>query len=388
VSTARFSVIVVGGGIAGFEALLRLRRLGGHRLDVTLLSPVDELVYEPRTVLAPFTSVRPRRYPVRELAADIGVRWVQDRLDWVDRDGHVVHTGSGRAVHYDALLLALGAHRRPPIHGSFEPGFVLAFSDRTAESYRQIVDRAIAGEITTLLFAAPVGPGWPLPLYELALLTAARLRDAGRTTDLAVAIPEHRPLAAFGGDAGTIVAGLLREAGIAIYSDTTLEDGGATAVRLRPSGTVLHPDRVIMLPRITGPDVRGIPGGGHERFLEVDAYCRVVGTDGHVFAAGDATHYPVKQGGVGAQQADTAAAGIAHLAGLAAPPAPLRPVVQGVLLTGAAPRYLTAHVIATHDWEATLTRSAPWPVDEKIVARELGRYLARWDGRLSPVGQR
>ena len=35
----------------------------------------------------------------------------------------------------------------------------------------------------------------------------------------------------------------------------------------------------------------------------------------HVFAAGDAADFPVKQGGIGTQQADVAAAGIAALAG-------------------------------------------------------------------------
>ena len=42
-----------------------------------------------------------------------------------------------------------------------------------------------------------------------------------------------------------------------------------------------------------------------------------------MFAAGDATDFPVKHGGLGAQQADTAAAGIAHLAGTGERPAPL-----------------------------------------------------------------
>lgn len=378
-TTARFTVIVVGAGVAGFEALLRLRRLAGDQLDVTLLSPADELAYRPQAVLTPFQPVHPRRYPVRGMAMNIGVRWVRDRLDWVDRDGRVVHTGSGLVLHYDALLLALGGLRLPPADG------MLVFTDEAAAGYRQIVDRAVTGEITSLLFAIPAGPGWPLPLYEIALLTSARLREAGRSADLAMVLPGQRPLDAFGGDAGTIVAALLRDAGIALYPGATLCATASGAVLLRPSGTVVRPDRMITLPRITGPNVRGVPGGGYERFLEVDPYCRVIGTDGHVFAAGDATHYPVKHGGVAAQQADTAAAGIAHLAGFAPEPAPLRPVIRGVLLTGEEPRYLTAHVVATHDWEATLAPSLPWPVNEKIVARELSPYLAQWDAGTFPA---
>ena len=96
-------------------------------------------------------------------------------------------------------------------------------------------------------------------------------------------------------------------------------------------------------------------------------------TDGHIFAAGDATDLPVKQGGVGAQQADTVGAGIAHLAAEA--PKPLRPVIRGMLLTGRDPLYLAAHLIAGRGWLAQIFDKPPWPVDEKVVAEELGPYL-------------
>jgi sulfide:quinone oxidoreductase len=107
----------------------------------------------------------------------------------------------------------------------------------------------------------------------------------------------------------------------------------------------------------------------------VDEFCRVRDTDGHIFAAGDATDLPVKQGGVGAQQADTAAAGIAHLAGAAEAPKPLRPVIRGMLLTGRDPLYLAAHLIAGRGWLAQILDKPPWPADEKVVAEELGPYL-------------
>jgi sulfide:quinone oxidoreductase len=98
-------------------------------------------------------------------------------------------------------------------------------------------------------------------------------------------------------------------------------------------------------------------------------------TDGHIFAAGDATDLPVKQGGVGAQQADTAAAGIAYLAGAAEAPKPLRPMIRGMLLTGRDPLYLAAHLIAGRGWLAQILDKPPWPADEKVVAEELGPYL-------------
>jgi hypothetical protein len=98
-------------------------------------------------------------------------------------------------------------------------------------------------------------------------------------------------------------------------------------------------------------------------------------TDRRIFAAGDATDLPVEQGGLGSQSPDTAAAGIAHLAGAAEAPTPLRPVIRGMLLTGRDPLYLAAHLIAGRGWLAQILDKPPWPVDEKVVAEELGPYL-------------
>jgi hypothetical protein len=47
-----------------------------------------------------------------------------------------------------------------------------------------------------------------------------------------------------------------------------------------------------------------------------------------------------------------------------------------VLLTGGPPLYLTAHLIAGEGVRAQVTRTPPWPVDDKIVAEELSPYLA------------
>ena len=69
---------------------------------------------------------------------------------------------------------------------------------------------------TDLAIVVPAGCGWPLPAYELALLTRARLaerghRDPGRIT---VVTAEGAPLALFGPEASAQVAESLREAGI------------------------------------------------------------------------------------------------------------------------------------------------------------------------------
>ena len=47
-------VVIVGGGVAGLEALLALRALGDDRIAVTLVSHDDRFVDRPMTVAEPF----------------------------------------------------------------------------------------------------------------------------------------------------------------------------------------------------------------------------------------------------------------------------------------------------------------------------------------------
>jgi sulfide:quinone oxidoreductase len=364
-----FSVVVCGGGVAGLEALLRLRRLAGDRVDLTLISPSAQLAYRPLAVLEPFRLGRVQHFPIAPIIADTGTTWLRDELSWLDIAHRCVHTADGRVVDYDAVLLAVGGRRVSAATG------VLLFTDRAVDSYRRVADKLATGESESIVFSVPLGPTWPLPLYELALLTRRRAAEHGRTPDITLCEPAARPLAAFGRQAGDAVAQLLLESRVALQTRCTAEPSGAGWAQLVDSAVRIPADHVVTQPRITGPNIRGLPGGAVDRFVTVDEYCRVKGTDGHVFGAGDATQMPVKHGGLSAQQADCAAAGIAHLAGIGDRPAALRPVIRGALVTGAAPLYLTASLIGNEGWQSQTHEQPPWMPDHKIIADELSRYF-------------
>jgi hypothetical protein len=95
-----------------------------------------------------------------------------------------------------------------------------------------------------------------------------------------------------------------------------------------------------------------------------------------VYAVGDVTDFPVKQGSLAAQQADAAAAVIAARLGRAVEPEPFLPIVHAVLLTGVAAAYLRAD-ISGHRRAAPAASYTPlwWP-PEKIAGRFLAPYLA------------
>ena len=370
-----FGVVICGGGIAAVEALLRLRRLAGDSVQVELIAPNDELVSRPLAVAEPFSFSHARRYPLGRIARDTRAEWIQDSLAWVDPDAQVVHTGAGERVDFDALLIAVGARQVEAYK------HVGSFRDAAAnETFRGVVQDIEEGYSSSIAFLLPVGPVWPLPLYELALMTAARAESMGiRGLEATLVTPERRPLAVFGPAVSDVVTERLACAGIEVYCESLAKVPAPQRLLIEPQGLELHPERILALPRVAGPSIRGLAGGGAHGFLPIDKHCAVPGTRGRVFAAGDAANYPIKHGGLGAQMADAAAAAIAVLAGAADKAPAFKPVIRGKLLTGSDPVYMTAHPLGSESFESEVFADPPWPAGEKVVAEELGPYLAKLD---------
>ena len=370
-----FRVVICGGGIAAVEGLLRLRRLAGDSVDIELIAPSDELVYRPMAVREPFAAGPPRRYPLGRIARDTGADWAQDSLAWVEPDAQVLHTAEGRRVEYDALLIAVGARQVE----AYE--HVTTFRDADADAtYQGVVQDVEEGYTPSVAFIQPVGPVWPLPLYELALMTAERAESMDiRDLELMLVTPEPRPLAVFGAAVSEVVSNRLARAGIRVYCNSLAKVPATGRLLIEPQGVELHPARMISMPRVAGPSVRGLPSAGAQGFVPIDKHCSVPDTGGRVFAAGDAANYPIKHGGLGAQMADAAAAAIAVLAGSQTKAPAFNAIIRGKLLTGSNPVYMSAHPAGAGSFESEVFDEPPWPSDEKVVAEELGPYLATLD---------
>lgn len=365
----RFSVVIAGGGVAAIEGLLRLRRLAGDAVKITLLAPNQEFAFRALSVKEPFALGAAERHPIRQIVRDTDAEWVEDTLSWIDPDGQVVHTGGGAELPYDALLIAVGARMAP----AFE--HATTFRDADADALLSgLVEDIEGGYTKSVAFVAPAGPVHQLPLYELALMTAERARGMGMPdVALTVVTPDEAPLAIFGPNVSEAVMGLLDAAGIAVRASTVAEVTGPKSLRL---GTEeLAPDRIVALPVISGPAIRGLPGASPGGFIPVDAHCAVPATGGRVFAAGDATNFPVKHGGLGSEQADTAAAAIAFLAGVEVETKPFQPLIRGMLLTGGAPLYMTARLLGAGSFQSEVSDEPLWPSGAKVAAEELGDYL-------------
>jgi len=368
----KLRVIVVGGGVAALEAALALSHLAPELTDVTILAPNHEFVYRPMVVREPFAYGSASRYPLRRIVSDAGATLLEEQLAWIDPGKQTLHTESGKAIEYDALLLALGAHASPRYEHA------LTIDDRRLDETLHGLIQDIEGDfIHSLAFVAPGSIAWPLPLYELALMSAGRAYDMGIELATTIITPEDSPLAIFGATASSAVSELLRHAKVQVISSAYAEIPRSGEVVISPGDRHLQVDRVIALPELHGPSVRGIPLSDHG-FIRVDPYGRVPHLEA-IYAAGDAIDFPVKHGGLAAQQADVAAQSIAAQAGAAVTPERFDPVVNGMLLTNGKPRYLTAHITGGQGFSSKISDAPTWSPPGKIVARYLAPYLEDLD---------
>jgi sulfide:quinone oxidoreductase len=366
------NVLIAGGGPAALEAALALHRLAGDRVATTLLAPESNLTYRPLSVLAPFAAGSAPTYPIERMAADAHFTHYRGRLARVDAAEHAVVTIAGEHLPYDVLLIASGAHPVDPFTGATT--FTGSLTDQ--ERLHGIVQDVEEGYLRRVAFVVPPGSTWPLPLYELALMLAERAYQMCAALELHFVTPEAAPLAIFGADASRELAVLLAEAGIVLHAATEANVLAPGRIALGAGGDLLEIDRLVTLPRLEGPRLPGLPSNP-EGFLVIDGHARVQGVP-DVYAAGDVTAFPIKQGGIACQQADAAAADIARRAGAPVEAKPFTTVLRGMLLTERWARFLR-HDAADAPEEADVAGRALWWPPTKIAGRELAGYLEGLD---------
>jgi sulfide:quinone oxidoreductase len=365
-------VLIAGGGVAALETMIALRGLARDRVRITLLAPERDFRYRPMAVAEPFTIAHAVSFELAAIAADFDADVVVGALAEVEAPEHRVITSDGDPLDYDALVIACGTRIRPAFAG------VTTIDDRTiGATLRGLVQDVEQGYTSRIAFVAPAQAVWPLPLYELALLTAHQAYGMNVAVDISIVTPEAAPLALFGTECSDEVALLLRAARIAFHGSSIASVTGPRELTLAPSGTVLRPERIVALPLLDGPRITGVRTDAHG-FIPVTGHGEVVGEAG-VYAAGDVTSYPIKHGGIAAQQADAVAAAIAATAGVACDPQPLRPVIRGALLTGRETRFFEAELVGDAVLHSSAGLVCPWDPPTKIAARHLGAYLSHRD---------
>jgi sulfide:quinone oxidoreductase len=363
-------VLVVGGGVAAVELVLALHHLAREHVELELLAPNGDFAYRPLAVAEPFELGETRRFDLHEIVAEHGAEHRADTLTAVDAEHRRVRTKSGEEIPYDALALAIGARPTEAL-----PGALTFAREADTTPFRELLDELEHGLVRNVVFAVPSGTVWALPLYELALMTATFIeRRSLSDVKLAVVTPEVSVLHIFGSAASRAVSSLLDERGIEVHTRQA-------PIRIEDRTLIVahdgaHPaDRVVSLPRLEGPCVPGLPHDSRG-FIPTDRHGRVDGVN-DVYAAGDATTFPIKQGGLATQQADVVADAIAAWAGASVAPEPFRPVLRGILLTGRTPTHLSRPLGDDVGDESRADVEPLWWPPSKIAGRYLSPYLAR-----------
>lgn len=364
---SQLRIVIAGGGVAGLEAAIALRSLGGDRVAPVLVAPQREFSFRALEVAEPFGGAGPLRFALPDVLSELAIPYVQDKVARVVPGNRSVTTAAGRSLDYDALLLALGGTPYPV----YANGITF---DRPHDPgpFQELLADVEAGLASEVVFVVPDAAGWTLPAYDLALLLRGWSRRRGIRVGIRLATAEEAPLQAFGPLPVAHVRAVLERADVGLVTGASPVVVSDTA--LVASGHWLTADRIVSLPCIAGPRLAGVPS-------DADGFV-LVGADGGVpdcpgvHAVGDGAAHRRKQGGLAAQQADAAARAILAAAGIAVAPAD-QPVLRGVLATPEGPLFLQAASAYGEDGGGSVASFTPlWDPPTKVATRWLGPHLA------------
>lgn len=361
-------VLIAGGGVTGLEALFALRDLAADRVAVTLIAPRPDFVYKPLTVQEPFSVEAATRFELAPLVSEAGGTFLERGLGSIDVQQRQAELDDGTRLDYDAAIVCVGA--KPRIV------FGRAATLRTSGDPIDIdtlLKQAAEHESKRIAFVLPPTGSWPLPVYELALMSQQRARSLSVDVVLTIVTPEPEPLSVFGPAASGAMESMLSARGIEIRTGVRAAEDPSGTLALEPGHEQLATGAIVALPELHGPAVPGLPAD-ERGFIPIDVHARVPGAPS-VYAAGDGTSFPVKHGGLGAQQADAAAEHIAAEAGASIEPRPFHPVIRGKLITGDETLNMQAD-IGGGGGEGTTSLDPLWWPPQKIAGKYLSAMLA------------
>ena len=270
-------VLIVGGGVAGLEALLGLRAMAGDRVRLTLAAPDRDFSYRPLAVAEPFGLGHAYRVPLSQFADDAGAELVVDATVGVDDAAGSARLRDGGERSFDAAARrarrARGDRRRGRHH--------LVARRRPGDLRGPACGTSTRATPSSIAIVVPPGAVWPLPAYELALMTAGQATAMGHDdVSVTVVTPERRALSLFGDEASAAVTDELRAAGVEFRTGVVArrdKDG----LILEPGGERVAAQRVYAVPRLVGPAIDGLPAD-EEGFILAADDARVRGLRAHV----------------------------------------------------------------------------------------------------------
>ena len=279
------TIVIVGGGAAGFAAAQRLRELG-HQGEITLLSADIDAPYDRPNVSKDYLAGQadPSWMPLKEASYyetnRIELR-TGTRVEAIDTASRQITLQGDEILNYDALLLATGA----------EPNRLTApgFDRANVHVLRTLADcEQLTAQVTGATKAVVIGSSF------IGLEVAASLRTRGLAVE--VVGSEELPLASkLGPSIGALVKSIHEEHGVRLHLGRHAVGFDGTRVTL-DNGVTVAADLVVLgigvKPRLELAQRAGL---AIDRGVLVDAQMR--SSDPVIFAAGDIARYPSPVGG-------------------------------------------------------------------------------------------
>ncbi|MFJ9784153.1 NAD(P)/FAD-dependent oxidoreductase [Amycolatopsis sp. NPDC101161] len=282
---AQNTVLVVGSGQSGFQAVASLRDRGFDG-RVVLIGDEPGVPYQrpplSKAYLAGTAGLEQLHLRGEDFFAEKDITLFEGRVLAIDREERTVAIDLCRALEYDFLVLATGARNRTlPVPGADLPGVLTLRTRDDADKLRESLEQAenvvvVGGGFIGLEFASHAGR--PVTIVE------AQDRLLNR-----VATPEISAyFAALHREAGHTV--LLGQGVSALHGDSRVRE-----VELS-DGTRLPADLVVVavgvVPETTLAAEAGLPV---DNGVVVDAHLRTA--DERIFAIGDCANFPCVQAG-------------------------------------------------------------------------------------------
>ncbi|MGC3965257.1 MAG: FAD-dependent oxidoreductase [Rhodocyclaceae bacterium] len=280
ISAPPSSVVIVGGGAAGFACADMLRR-EGYEGPVTMVCAEDTLPCDrPNLSKDNLAGTAPEEWIYlrpEEAYADQNIKLRRGtRVTAIDTLARTVALSDGDQLPYGALLLATGAE---PVRLEI-PG---ADASRV-HVLRSVRDnRAIVAQVTQAQRAIVVGASF------IGLEVAASLRERG--VDVHVVAPDNVPMQrVMGEDIGRFVQALHESHGVVFHLGTTVARVDGTVATLA-NGDTVDADLIVLGVGVRPATMLAEQAGlAVERGVSVDAYLQTSAPG--VYAAGDIARWP------------------------------------------------------------------------------------------------
>lgn len=283
-------VVVLGGGIAGVEAVIALRK---YNFDVELISDRDYLFIYPISIWLP---TKEKRFedviiPLEELAKAHGFKFTKGKVKKINKDGFELEDETVRND-FDYLVVAIGQVKKK--HKGIEHTYSICSSPEETLKYSEKLDEIINRGEGILAFGFGGNPQAPEavrggPVFELLFNVDYHLRKIGirNKFELVFFAPMPRPGERLGEKALKLMDAMFKKLNIKSITGKKIEEFVPDGI-IFEDGTKQNADLICFVaagdghPAVKEGDLPKTEAG----FIKIDKYNQVEGTQ-NIYAIGD-----------------------------------------------------------------------------------------------------